>query len=158
MNRKEEKRVVENEGTLLYQGNNLRIWNNNNKLSFECNDPILKEDFLSDDYTEAVAAIMRLPEFLKEDKIWKIKIPNKYNNIKSSKPLYWLTGGNSEWNENKNYKYNWEDVELIFAHKFEDTVLDIINESNTLGDIKRGFMSKLNLPIIYEFSLNNNLI
>lgn len=156
--KRKERRVMENQGVLLYQNDNLRIWNNNNKLSFECSDPILREDFLSEDYIEAVAAIMRLPKFFKEDKIWKIKIPNKYNNIKSSKSLYWLTGGNNEWKENKNYKYDWEDVKLIFTHKFEDVILDIVKESNTLGDIKRGFMARLNLPIIYEFSLNNNLI
>lgn len=155
--KRKEKRVIENQGILLYQNDNLRIWNNNNKLSFECDDITLKEDFLSDDYAESVAALMRLPKFFKEEYLWKIKIPNKYN-IKTSKSLYWLTGGNSEWKENKNYKYDWEDVELIFNHKFEDMILDIIKESNTLGDIKRGFMSRLNLPIIYEFSLNNNLI
>lgn len=155
--KRKEKRVMENQGVLLYQNDNLRIWNNNNKLSFECDDITLKEDFLSDDYAESVAALMRLPKFFKEEDLWKIKIPNKYN-IKPSKSLYWLTGGNSEWKENKNYKYEWEDVELIFSHKFEDTILDIVKESNTLGDIKRGFMAKLNLPIIYEFSLNNNLI
>jgi hypothetical protein len=155
---RKEKRVIEKKGNLIYQNDNLKVWNDNDKLSFHCDDPTYKETFISDDYLESVSAIMRLSDFFKDEKVWKIQIPNKYDNIKVEKALYWLTGGVKEWEENKNYKYKWEDVELIFKHKFEDTILEIIKESNTLGDIKRGFMAKLNLPIIYEFSLNNNLI
>lgn len=157
MDRK-EKKVIENKGTIIYKKDNISICNNNDKLSFYYENTKHKKTFKSNDYLESVSAIMRLPEFFKDEKIWKIKIPNKYENIKIEKALYWITGGVKEWEENKNYKYKWEDVELIFKHKFEDVILDIIKESNTLGDIKRGFMAKLNLPIIYEFSLNNNLI
>jgi len=158
MAKRDKKWVIEESGSLLYESDQVKVWQEpNGKLFFESIDPILCGTFMSDDYAESVAALMRLPKVFNNDKLWKIKIIDKYD-ITTTNVLYWLTGGDSEWVDNKNYKYGWNDVESIFNHRFEDVIFGIIDQSNTLGDIKRGFMKHLNLPVIYEFALNNNLI
>jgi len=158
MAKREKKHVIGEIGILLFDDNQVKVYKKpNGKLYFESTDINLGETFICNDYAESVAALMRLPNIFNNNKLWKIKINNKYD-IKVNQVLYWLTGGDKEWSDNANYKFKWEEVESIFTHKFEDTILEIISKSNTLGDIKRGFMRHLNLPIIYEFSLNNNLI
>lgn len=158
MAKRERKWVMDESGDLIYESGDIKIWEEfNGKLFFESENPILCGTFMSNDYAESVAALMRLPKVFNDSKLWNIKITNKYD-ISTKNVLYWLTGGNSEWMDKKHYKYDWDEVELIFNHHFEETILDIISRSNTLGDMKRGFMKHLNLPIIYEFSLNNDLI
>lgn len=158
MAKREKKWVMDESGDLIYESSDIKIWEEfNGKLFFESENPILCGTFMSNDYSESVACLMRLPKVFNDNKLWNIKINNKYD-ISTKNVLYWLTGGNSEWMDKKNYKYEWDEVESIFNHHFENTILDIISRSNTLGDIKRGFMKHLNLPIIYEFSLNNDLI
>lgn len=158
MAKREKKWVMDESGDLIYESSDIKIWEEfNGKLFFESENTILCGKFMSNDYSESVACLMRLPKVFNDNKLWNIKINNKYD-ISTKNVLYWLTGGNSEWMDKKNYKYEWDEVESIFNHHFENTILDIISRSNTLGDIKRGFMKHLNLPIIYEFSLNNDLI
>lgn len=158
MANKREKKVMDESGILLYESDEVKVYKEpNGKLYFESNDPILHGTFMSNDYAESVAALMRLPNVFSDNRLWKIKINEKYD-ITTSKVLYWLTGGNSEWDEKNHYKYEWDEIEPIFNHHFEDTILDIISKSKSLGDIKRGFMRHMNLPIIYEFALNNDLI
>lgn len=158
MAKREKKWVMDESGILLYESNEVKVWQEpNGKLFFESNDPILCGTFMSNDYAESVAALMRLPKVFNDEKLWKIKIISKYD-ITTEKVLYWLTGGNSEWDDKSHYKYEWGEINTIFNHKFEDIIMEIIGKSNTLGDIKRGFMKNMNLPVIYEFALNNDLI
>ncbi|CAG7580185.1 MAG: hypothetical protein SLAVMIC_00289 [uncultured marine phage] len=161
MAKREKKwvKVMNESGILLYEDQKVKVWKEpNGKLFFESNDPILCDTFMSDDYAESVAALMRLPKVFNDDKLWNIKINKDKYDITTSKVLYWLTGGNKEWNDKNHYKNDWNEIDSIFTHQFEDTIFEIVGQSNTLGDIKRGFMRHLNLPIIYEFALNNDLI
>jgi len=78
--------------------------------------------------------------------------------VSPGRALYWLSGGNREWESNETYSYGWLEVHSIFEHKFRDTIYEISENAETLEDIKKEFMSKLSLPILYEFALNNDLI
>jgi hypothetical protein len=71
--------------------------------------------------------------------------------------LYWLSGGDDEWNKRQFYKRPWNECDLLFQEEFGVIVLVILKKSKTLGDIKSGFLKFLNLPVFYEYSLGKNL-
>ena len=58
---------------------------------------------MTTDVAEAVSILMRTTDW--NDPIWKTAINKKmiYENITPEKALYWLTGGNKEWNSLHHY-------------------------------------------------------
>ena len=129
----------------------------NNTLYFESNDEQLKEDFGSFDVMESVAALMRLKQLRDTEDFWSMKFHKQWN-VSAEKTLFWLTGGNKEWSDEGHFKYKWGEVHHIFLHKYSDIIYEILDNSETLGDIRQGFKEELNLPKLYEFALNNGLI
>lgn len=140
---------------ILFDNTKIKIIMENDEIFYESNYKTLMEDFVTNCPFEAVAAFLRIPEIYNED-LWDIKI-NK-SKISYSRILFWLSGGYSEWFENDNYKYKWEDVNHLFVNHFRDTINEIIIESETLLDIRNNFLFKLNMPLMYEFSLKMKLI
>jgi hypothetical protein len=108
------------------------------------------------DLAEAVAILMRTVD--SQDLIWKKSIVVDIDKIQTKKALYWLSGGDLEWITLHNYCKNWLDCQDIFEDEFGFIVLSIIKKSKKLEDIKSGFMKYLNLPTIYEFALEKNLV
>jgi hypothetical protein len=74
------------------------------------------------------------------------------------KALYWLSGGDIEWITKKHYNKAWSEVYLSYQEEFGMTIFNIIKKSNTLGEVRNGFSKYLNLPVLYEFSLNKGFI
>jgi hypothetical protein len=148
------------EGVVIYSSNNIEVWEDTscNRLYFESKNNHLY--FMSYDYFESVAGLMRLDAKL-DSGFWKIALneSEKYD-ISINRILYWITGGDNEWktSDHKEYKYDWYEVEEIFRDRFEDIILDIVRTSETLLDVRNGIIEKISLPIVYEFALNNDLI
>ena len=118
----------------------------NNQLFFEI------ENELTSDLSEAVAMVIMLD--IHDEHFWTI--PYKHNNdISSEKTLYWLSGGDNEWVSKHNYNISWSEVYQIYVDKFENTIFNILKESKTFEDIRNGFIKHLNLPLLYEFALDN---
>jgi hypothetical protein len=112
-------------------------------------------DFFTTDIAEAVSILMF--KVHEDDEVWQTKV-TQINNIQPSKCLYWLTGGDIEWNRLNNFNERWSDCYKIFESEFGEIIIDIVNNSNTLGDIKRGLKERVNLLTIYEFSLATKII
>lgn len=153
------KKIDEKELELVYELNNVqvRVFKDNDNLYFQSTNPIFDNELETTDSVLSVAALMRIKDIFKDDKFWNIKLKDKYN-INAEEILYWITGGDNEWKNNKNFNGTWDDLKDIFIHKYEDTIFKIVSNSSKLLHIRNGFLNNLNLPMIYEFALNNNLI
>jgi hypothetical protein len=136
-----------------------RIVDNDNFVKFiPTNEQIFFEfdNFVSEDVAEVVAIMMRKREV--ENSFWCQKIQKNDINIEPRKCLYWLSGGDREWVKLSNYTKPWSEVEEDFENEFKYLIKWIINKSNTLGEVRDNFIKYLNLPVIYEFALDKNII
>jgi hypothetical protein len=113
---------------------------------------------VTQDITEAVVLMMR-SGIDKDNTVWSTEIRdvNTYE-ISPRKSLYWLTGGDDEWMAGSNYKYPWHECVTDFTEEFGEEIIDIIKNAKTLLDVRNGIMERLNLPILFEFALESNLI
>jgi hypothetical protein len=112
---------------------------------------------LTSDVAEAVAILMRKVDFNEE--VWDLEVSNiVLENITPEKCLFWLTGGYSEWRTLENYNKPWCDCYLDFQEEFGYLILNIIKRSKTLKDVRENFLKYLNLPILYDFAINKNMI
>lgn len=161
MANRKKRVIIDNEkGTILYQNDtkDVTVYGDNGRLYFESSNPILEEEFGSYDCGESVAALMRLKTVFDDEKFWNLKVGSSKYDVNPERALYWLSGGNREWKTNDTYAYEWLEVHSIFEHKFRDIVYEIVENAETLKDIKEEFMNQLNLPVLYEFALSNDLI
>lgn len=146
---KKKKVALEREFNVFYS-ENLKISYSDRKYLFEIGNEI------TNDLSEAVSILMR--SFRKDDEIWKLEILSiNIEDLEPAKALYWLTGGKEEWDELNNYKKYWHECLLDFQEEFGWTIVEIINYSKTLGDIRESFLKNLNLPILYNFALSKDI-
>jgi hypothetical protein len=112
---------------------------------------------LTSDVAEAVAILMRKVDF--NEAVWNLEVSNiVLENITPERCLFWLTGGYSEWRTLENYNKPWCDCYLDFQEEFGYLILNIIQRSKTLKDVRENFLKYLNLPILYDFAINKNMI
>ncbi len=113
---------------------------------------------ITDDISEATSILMKHKNRW-NSKVWETKLENiDFYNVSPGKSLYWLSGGDLEWKVMNNYKISWMDSSILFEEEFGDRVLSILKKSKTMKDIRSGFIKYLNLPILYEFALENKII
>ena len=137
--------------TDIYNKGIVRVSKEENEYFFE----IGKE--LTSDVAEAVAILMRKVDF--NEVVWDLEINNIIlENITPEKSLFWLSGGYSEWRTLENYNKPWCDCYLDFQEEFGYLIVNIIKKSKTLRDVRENFLKYLNLPILYDFSINKNMI
>lgn len=108
------------------------------------------------DIAEAVAIMMRLGIINKEAWNTPINKDDLYN-TKPENALYWMTGGDEEWMIENNYTKNWHECYLLFQEEFGLTIIEILEKSETLNDVRKGFIKHLNLDILYEFALRHRI-
>lgn len=137
--------------TLIYNTNTIKV---SRELDGELFFEIKKE--LTSDMSEAIAIVMNLG--IIDSKFWEIEFDININNISPDKTLYWLSGGDKEWVSRQNYIKSWSEVYLVYQKEFGLTIINSISKSKKFGDIKNDFIKKLNLPILYEFSLEKGFI
>lgn len=135
----------------VYNRGVVRVSKEENEYFFE----IGKE--LTSDVAEAVAILMRKVDF--NEAVWNLEVSNIIlENITPERCLFWLTGGYSEWRTLENYNKPWCDCYLDFQEEFGYLILNIIKRSKTLKDVRENFLKYLNLPILYDFAINKNMI
>jgi hypothetical protein len=135
----------------VYNRGIVRVSKEENEYFFE----IGKE--LTSDVAEAVAILMRKVDF--NEAVWNLEFNNiVLENITPERCLFWLTGGYSEWRTLENYNKPWCDCYLDFQEEFGYLILNIIKRSKTLKDVRENFLKYLNLPILYDFAINKNMI
>ena len=100
---------------------------------------------LTTDVGEAVAIMMRNKDL--DERVWGLSFEFNMDEIETTKCLYWLSGGDNEWTTLHKYR-----------DRFGERVIEIIESAKTLGDINSGFLKYLNLPILYDFALEKDLI
>jgi len=149
-----KKRVitkVRETSSVIYNSERIRVSKElNGELFFEI------ENELTSDLSEAIAIV--ISKGINDTEFWQTSFNIDINNISPDKTLYWLSGGDREWINRNHYNKSWSEVYLTFQEEFGMTVINIINKSNTFGEIKKAFMRKLNLPIMYEFALEKGFI
>jgi hypothetical protein len=102
---------------------------------------------------------MKIKSTQEIDQLWEIKITEDMRNIANyGSSLYWLTGGDDAWNKYRVYNIRWDEAIDLFTEEYEDILIKINNESETLGDVKEELNKHLNLPILYEFSIERGII
>lgn len=149
---KRKKNLLEKIGTkIIYNDDTMKISREGNEWFFE----IGKE--LTTDLAEAVAILLRKCD--KNDKIWNVEIKDIITeDIAPEKSLFWLTGGYNEWKTLEHYSKPWCDCYLDFQEEFGSTIINIIKKSNTLGDMRKHFISNLNLTLLYDFAMSKKLL
>jgi len=149
---KKRKDLLEKIGTkTIFTDKTRKINIEGNKWFFE----IGKE--LTTDIAEAVSLLIR--ECDSNDQIWEVEIKDiNTEDITPEKSLYWLSGGYKEWKTLENYNRPWCDCYLDFQEEFGFTILNIVNRSKTLGDVREYFIENLNLPVLYDFALSKDLV
>jgi hypothetical protein len=146
-----KKKNINNDNNLVYISNRIKVNKEaNEQLFFEVDKEI------TSDLAEAIAMCINLG--INDKKFLDISFKIITNTISPDKALYWLSGGDKEWATKQHYTKSWNQVYSIFVAEFGPIILDIVNKSETLKDVKNGFVNKLNLPILYEFSLEKGFI
>ena len=122
-----------------------------------------RDDFLfdingkiTDDVAEAVA-IMIYQNIPSDNNAWStnIKQVNLFE-IDPKRSLYWLSGGDIDWSSN-NYRKEWHECVGEFSEKFSETVLEMVQRSNNMFELREKFQKDLNITILYEFALENKI-
>lgn len=136
---------------MIYSNDTIKISKEGNEWFFEIGSE------LTTDIAEAVSILMRKCD--KNDKVWNIQIKDiNTNEITPSKSLFWLSGGPNEWKTLDNYKTPWCDCYIDFQEEYGITVITLVEDSNTLGEIRDSFNKNLNLPTLYEFALSRKIV
>ena len=136
----------------------IQIFKESDLYYFECNN-IKLSNFITNDYMEAVAALMKLKDTFDFDNLWEIPISNKMrDNININRSLYWITGGDREWVCNKTYNKTWAEYYEIFVDKYSKRLEKIIDKCETLGEVREEILKYMSLPMVYEFALSKNMV
>lgn len=149
---KRKKNLLEKIGTkIIYNNNMVKISREGNEWFFE----IGKE--LTTDLAEAVAILIR--KYDKNDTIWNIEIKNIITeNIHPEKALFWLSGGDNEWKTLEHYRKPWCDCYIEFQEEFGMSIINIIKNSKTLGDVRKEFINNINLSTLYDFAISKDIL
>lgn len=135
---------------VLYNNQKIMIGKSTDNYIFEIGNQI------TNDLAEGVSILMSIGE--NDPNIWNLEIDSENIELTPAKTLFWLSGGESEWSENSNYKIPWCECFPDFQEEFGILVINIVKGSKTLADIRDGFRKHLNLPILYDFALHREII
>lgn len=112
---------------------------------------------ITSDLAEAVSILMRKTKW--DDPIWNTEIDEDLIcNITPKNSLFWLTGGNEEWNTLNHYNKPWKECYLEFQEEFGFMIIGIVKKSKNLKDVRDGFMRYLSLPVLYDFAISRGMI
>lgn len=148
---KRKKLLMDTEiSEILYSDEKLKIIKLEKSIIFEIGSET------TSDIAEAVCLMMTKLD--NNHRIWKSIISSNIEDVSPERSLYWLTGGKLEWNTLENYNKSWSECYLDFQEEFGITIINILNKSKTLNDIREGFIKYLNLPILYDFAISKSIL
>jgi hypothetical protein len=112
---------------------------------------------VTNDVAEAVSILMNRVKW--DDSIWDMEVTGDLvENVVPENSLFWLSGGNKEWNDLHYYNKPWKECCLEFQEEFGFMIMSIVKKSKKLIDIRNGFMRYLNLPILYDFAVSRDMV
>lgn len=138
---------------IVYDNDRVNVAIHQEKLCFHISYRELREQVLTFDVAEAVAAMMRIPKLLLNKDIWQIKLSPKDKEIQPLKALYWLSGA-EEWNTFDNYNVTWSKASTLLENNFGNKMKNCIKKCQNLNDIKEALEKEFNLSTIYEYALS----
>jgi len=127
---------------------------NNKKLFFN----IKKQPYYTETYNtaEAVSILMRNKTWCDITSIWNIELSTTDKNVYSTAGvLLWASGGHETWNK---MNLDWLDYYNQLDIEYNKSITKIMRKSNTLGDIRNGFIKYLNLDKLYNSILRLSTI
>ena len=153
------KKKVILEDYLIFEESQTKIFKENDgKLYFENAAKNSKAKLCTNNYLEAVACLMKMKDLYKSE-LWDIKITGEMRkNINYYDVLYWLTGGDREWKYGNTYNVKWSGSRDIFLNSFDGKLKEINGRCGTLGEVRMEFLRHFNLPIMYNYCIENNII
>lgn len=148
---KKRKILLEDRINKVYSNDKIKISREGDEWFFEIGNQV------TTDIAEAVSILMRKCE--PKDKVWEMIVKDiTTNEITPSKSLFWLTGGPIEWKTLENYNMSWTECYSYFQEEYGLLIITLVEDSNTLGEIRDSFLKYLDLATLYEFSLSKKLI
>lgn len=147
-----------NENNLILEKNNIMVYKEkNNTYYFESQRSNLNY-FYTCDYLESVSALIKIKDIKDFDLLWDMEITDEMRSmVNYGSSLYWLSGGDNAWNSYRIYNIRWDEAIDLFLEEYNEILIKINTESKTLRDAREMIKKHLNLPKIYEFSLENNI-
>lgn len=139
---------------IIYQSDKLIIANYQDRLCFQIESKELKEQVLTFDVFEAVAAILRIQDY--DRNFWHLKISEKDFDIVPIKAIYWLSGGNDEWSNLDNYCISWSIAAELFEKEFEKCIFEDLIKCSTLRDVKDIILKNYNFSTFYEYAMSKD--
>lgn len=146
---KRRKTLLENEEK-IFSSSYLNIINVGDQMIFEI------QQHTTNDLAEAVALMMK--NGAHDEEFWKLPTSIFSKDIQSERSLYWLSGGDSEWVFLDNYSDSWYNYCTDFCNRWGSLVMDSIEKSDTLSDIRDSFKKNLNLLAIYDWAIGRGFI
>jgi len=142
---------------VIYSSDFLDIAVYDKKLCFQITIHELKEHIQTFDVFEAVAAIISTSKKIED--IWSIPLQLKdFEDIRLGKALYWMSGGNNEWNSCIFYTKPWNECVDVLEDHFTLKITKNFKKCRTLEDVKDLLLKKCSLPLIYDFMLSKDLV
>jgi len=112
---------------------------------------------ITNDVAEAVSILMKKTS--SDDPIWRTEVNKKsLDGILPEKTLYWLSGGDKEWRTLDNYLEPWSNCYSYYEEEFGKLIIEAVEKSKTLADIRDYFIKYLNLPILYDFAIKIDIV
>lgn len=134
----------------VFSNKYLNITNIGNQIIFEM------QQHTTTDLAEIVAIMMK--NNINDEEFWKLPTSQFDKNIQPDKSIYWLSGGDSEWILLDNYSDTWYNCCNDFCNKWQNLVINSVQNSTTLGDIRKNFTEKLNLLTIYDWAISKGFV
>lgn len=147
--RRKRLSIEKENSKLIFSNERIIISRYENNYFFELSNGI------TTDIAEAVSMMMKTLSH--EDEIWELPIDSK-TDCDPEKSLYWLTGGTLEWETLNNYRKPWLVCSLDFQKEFGTVIINIVEKSKKLSDIRDSFNKYLDLPTLYDFALSKSII
>lgn len=145
---------------VVFSGKGITVYKEKNGTYFFESNTSNLSNFITNDFLEAASALVKIREANDSRDLWEIPVTKQMmNSINISKSIYWITGGDREWKStNSIYRGTWDEYQSVFEHKLTPMVKNYMHNFKTLGDVRTYLLNNMNLPFIYELSLELNMI
>ena len=137
---------------IIFKSNYLNIYEESEEKDIYIFD--IETTLYTKDVLEAVSYLIKNKNYNNE-KFWNLELKdNMIDYVISTNSLHWLSGGDIFWNS---WSLKWSDYHETYEKKFQNKLLDVLQDSSTLKELKQNLMKHFNLDLFYEFALLTKL-
>jgi len=95
---------------------------------------------------------------IKDEDFWKIKVTaTDINNAKMINLIWYLSGDNKVWTDNRIYKKDWVDMLDVFHLHLGERIHKILKQTS-LKELKKRMMNRISIEDFYEVAMQQNLV